>query len=437
MPKIARVAERLTKASIAKLSTTNVRYRVRDAGADGLMLVVEANGRKHWIVRYVGSDSCQREKSIGAYPALLPEQAREEARALRLAVTREGADPIAAVRAARVEAERREHETFAALSEIYFSASQTGWHGHRPKAASTLQKERCNWAKHLLPAFGPRPFAEISRRDVIARIEQIGGVSGPGAANTALEVVRQIFTYAEFKGLVEVHPAVRIPKFHTEARDVVANDVQLRRLWQELDHIRHGARRSAAHSARALQLALLTMQRRGEIVRMERDHIDLERQRWEIPRENKKERRRSVTPLSGWAMEIVTEAMAETDGPFLFPARALGGVSDGPMDPHTLTTLMRRLRARLRIRDLTVHDLRRTGRTMLTDDERFGGEGIDEVTAERVLNHRVGSEAQAAYDWNAYLGKKRRALELWAEELRRIVYGAAPGPAREGMGSDA
>lgn len=26
------------------------------------------------------------------------------------------------------------------------------------------------------------------------------------------------------------------------------------------------------------------------------------------------------------------------------------------------------------------------------------GEGVDEATAERVLNHRVGSDAQAAYD---------------------------------------
>jgi hypothetical protein len=135
--------------------------------------------------------------------------------------------------------------------------------------------------------------------------------------------------------------------------------------------------------------------------------------------------RRSLIRFSGRGTEIVTEATAETGVVFLFPEWALGGVSEGQMDPHTLTTLMRRLRARLRTRDLIVHDLRRTGRTMQTDDERFGDEGIGEVTAERVLNHRVGSEAQAAYDWNACFGKKRRALELWAEEFRGIVFGEA------------
>jgi integrase len=427
MPKFSPSADRLTKTAIAQLSTAEARYRVRDVGCEGLYLVVEPSGRKHWIVRYPGERGVQREKGLGAYPIVLPEQARAQAVAIRGAVAREGADPVKEARTAKAEArrvvERAQDDTFRALSALYFTASETGWHGHRPKAASTLDKERSNWAKHLEPAFGARAYAEIKRGDVIARIEQIGRTSGPGAANTALEVIRQIFTYAEFKELIEVHPAVRIPKFHTEARDVVANEMQLRKLWLELDRIRHGKRRSAAHSARAVQLALLTMQRRGEIARMERSHIDIERQRWEIPRENKKERRRSVTPLSDWAMEIAREAIAETNGEFLFPARALGGVSNGPIDPHSLTTFMRRLRARLRIRDITVHDLRRTGRTMLTDDERFDGEGVDEATAERVLNHRVGSDAQAAYDWNAYLGKKRRALELWAGELKRIVYG--------------
>ncbi len=78
-------------------------------------------------------------------------------------------------------------------------------------------------------------------------------------------------------------------------------------------------------------------------------------------------------------IQIVNEAMAETNGKFHFPARALGGVSDRTVDPHSLTTFMRRLRTRLRIRAITVHGLRRTGGTMLTEDERFDGEGIDEA----------------------------------------------------------
>jgi integrase len=72
--------------------------------------------------------------------------------------------------------------------------------------------------------------------------------------------------------------------------------------------------------------------------------------------------------------------------------------------------------------DVTVHDLRRTGRTKLTGEEL----DVDERTAERVLNHSVGSHQQKAYDWNAYMGKKREALKLWEAELLRIVEGREP-----------
>ncbi|MFZ4072024.1 MAG: tyrosine-type recombinase/integrase, partial [Caulobacterales bacterium] len=244
MPKFSPSADRLTKTAIGQLSTAASRYRVRDLGCEGLYLVVEPTGRKHWIVRYPGERGVQREKGLGAYPAVLPEQARVQALAVRGAVAREGADPIKQERAARRQARETEatapDQTFTALSDLYFAASEAGWHGHKPKAASTLLKERQNWAKHLAPVFGPRPFAEITRRDVIARVEEIGRASGPGAANTALEVIRQIFTYAEFKALIDIHPAVRIPKFTTEPRDVVASEIQLRKLWLELDRIRHG-----------------------------------------------------------------------------------------------------------------------------------------------------------------------------------------------------
>ncbi len=86
MPKVASVAERLTKASIAKLSTTGARYRVRDLAAEGLLLVVEATGRKHWIVRDMGADGRQHERALGAYPALLPEIAREEGAMVRTSI---------------------------------------------------------------------------------------------------------------------------------------------------------------------------------------------------------------------------------------------------------------------------------------------------------------------------------------------------------------
>ena len=86
-------------------------------------------------------------------------------------------------------------------------------------------------------------------------------------------------------------------------------------------------------------------------------------------------------------------------------------VSPSPFeDPHTKGKF------------ITPHDLRRTGRTKLT-----GELGIDDGTAERVLNHSYGSRQANAYDWNAYVPQKRAALAAWADELGRIVHGDPEG----------
>jgi integrase len=63
------------------------------------------------------------------------------------------------------------------------------------------------------------------------------------------------------------------------------------------------------------------------------------------------------------------------------------------------------------------HDLRRTGRTMMTS-ERVG---VTYETAERVIAHLVGSAVSRVYDRNEYLREKRAALEAWAREIDRFV----------------
>jgi integrase len=66
------------------------------------------------------------------------------------------------------------------------------------------------------------------------------------------------------------------------------------------------------------------------------------------------------------------------------------------------------------LKDVTPHDLRRTARTHLTGDRM----SVDEITAEHILGHLVGSRQQNTYDLDTYITPKRVALEAWASELR-------------------
>jgi integrase len=198
---------------------------------------------------------------------------------------------------------------------------------------------------------------------------------------------------------------------------------------------------------------MLTLQRRAEVATMRREDLDLEKDLWTIPAVNKKERRKGLVPLSPKAKEIIEAALARSTSKagYVFP----GSDGEGPLEPHVMTRWLARLRdrraeAEARVKaekalpkdaeflalpaftDVTVHDLRRTGRTKLTGEEL----DVDERTAERVLNHSVGSHQQKAYDWNAYMGKKREALKLWEAELLRIVEGKEPTKPRGGQEGD-
>jgi integrase len=76
---------------------------------------------------------------------------------------------------------------------------------------------------------------------------------------------------------------------------------------------------------------------------------------------------------------------------------------------------------KLAIDQFTVHDLRRTLNTHLA---RLG---ISSEIRSHVLNHssgKRGSVTESVYNVHAYDDEKRRALEIWAAELGRILSGS-------------
>jgi integrase len=425
MPRIAARVERLTRDKIRALKPAARRYRVADQeGASvGLKLVVKPSGQKLWTCRYTRLDGQETEKVLGEWPHLLPEQARQDAAAVVTKARRDGVDPIQAQRRMRAAAKVSKAATFETWADAYMVAARAGTFSasRRPKAESSIEKDAQYLKRHILPEFGAKPVAEVGRGEIVTFIERVAQTSGFSAANSCLQVIRRTFAYARRKEAIENNPALEIQPFPTAPRDVVASDEQIRQLWACLERYISGAaiqkgskaRGDARSTALAIQFSFLTLQRRGEVACLHKDDIDWTRSVWTIPAMNKKERRKGSVPLSPWAVCILNEAFEWGASDWAFPGRD----PTSHIAPKTLTRFMARLRKEEGIEDITPHDLRRTGRTKLTGEDLK----VDELTAERVLNHSVGSKAQAAYDWNSYLPQKRSALEAWSNELARIV----------------
>ncbi len=268
---------------------------------------------------------------------------------MRARVKRQGVDPAEEARqtrreaekARRAEAEAREH-TFKKLSEAYLAASARGFRAGKqklPKAESTIKKERQNLNKHVAPAIGQRPISQIKRKEIVTLLEDIAARSGEDAANGCLEAIRRCFAYARHKELIENNPAIEISRYARPSRDVIASDAEIKKLWLALEDAKqpklsktpnanpgrprkttHGRKDSFA-SATTLQLALLTLQRRGELVAIHKDHIDWGKRLWIIPALNKKERRRGLVPLSPLAVTLLKQAFAHSESEWAFAGR--------------------------------------------------------------------------------------------------------------------
>ena len=171
-----------------------------------------------------------------------------------------------------------------------------------------------------------------------------------------------------------------------------------------------------------LKLQLVTMQRKGELVQIEKTDIDLKNGWWTQPKEKVKNNIAHRVWLSNIAMDLIEEAMKLSgDSKWLFPGRIEGkhltpqAVDHALRDAQT-NDLKRKTVDVLNIIKFTPHDLRRTGATHVT------GAGVSRFIVSRVLNH-VDESITARYDLHKYDGDKKQALETWERKLKNILTG--------------
>jgi integrase len=133
--------------------------------------------------------------------------------------------------------------------------------------------EKANWKNHLSPNFGEKTPDEISTIDV-ERLKSTLTKAGkkPGTVAKVTELLRRLINFGVDR---EYYPApsvrVKLPRVPLDRDPEFLSDVELSRLIGVLDTYED------ATVANIVRLALLTGMRRGELLRLEWDHIDLKR----------------------------------------------------------------------------------------------------------------------------------------------------------------
>jgi integrase len=153
----------------------------------------------------------------------------------------------------------------------------------------------------------------------------------------------------------------------------------------------------------ALEAAILTAARSGEVRLATWSELDLNAATWTLPAERMKAGREHVVPLAPQAVALFQRMKAHKrgDSGLVFPGTKRGQ----PLSDMTLTKALRDMGC-----DVTAHGFRSTFRDWVAEQTSWPAD-----LAEAALAHVVSDKTVAAYQRGTMLEKRRQLMSAWAD----------------------
>ncbi len=349
----------LSEKASARVAKTPGMHAV--GGTPGLYLFATPTASS-WILRYSFAGR-RRDMGLGSRAEVGLAEARERAAAARRQI-RDGIDPLGARREHRqlVMAWHAKRMTFNKAATAYIDAHGDAWRNpkHRAQWVSSL-------STYAAPVFGDLDVGRIDTGLVMRVLEPIWKERTETASRVRGRI-EAVLDWATVGGLRSGDNPARW-KGHLDkllpARGRIAKVEHHAALpYREVGDFMEELRGQQGIGAHALQFAILTACRSGEVRGATWEEIDLEGAVWIIPGSRMKANREHRVPLSGRAHEIVKSMRGL--GSYVFP-----GQRDGrPLSDMSLTAVLRRMgRA-----DLTAHGLRSTFRDWCAEQTAYPNE---------------------------------------------------------------
>lgn len=390
------------------------RLELPDAVLPGLYLIVQPSGLKSWAIRY-RIDGRPRKFTIGRYPLFDVASARARAReALQLVAT--GRDPYVVKQAEAQASRSAAADRIEAVVGLYVER-----HLKPNGKAAYAQVMEALLRNHVVPRWGERRIGAITRKDVVAMMDALTDAGMKTGANRVFSATRAMFNFALQRELIETTPFLGLkPPVSETSRDRVLGEAEIRLVWSAADAI-------GFPFGPAVQLLLLTGQRRDEVTRLVWSEIDGDL--WTLPAERTKNSLEHFVPLSEPVRRIL-DGLPRIVGPagYAFTRTGTAPISDYSSSKARFDAAMLGLAKAdaeragrdpkaVTLKPWRLHDLRRTASTGMA---RLG---FPVHVTEAVLNHRSGtiSGVAAIYNRYAYLEEKRAALGAWASAVHRVV----------------
>jgi integrase len=387
---------------IDKLTTIQVRNAKRrglygDGG--GLFLQVSQGGTKSWVFRFK-EDGRLRVMGLGPVHTIGLAEAREKARECRK-LRLDRIDPIEHRRAKRTAAklEAANTMTFKECAEAYIAAHRAGWRSDKHAAQWTNTLETYAY-RH----FGDLPVQAIDLGLVMKAIEPVWKQK----PETASRVRGRIESVLDWATVREYRRGDNPARWRGHLENLLPKKSKVRHVkhhaalpYDEIGAFMVELRQQENVGARALEFAILTVARTGEVLGAKWNDINIAERLWAIPAERMKTGKEHRVPLSDAAMAILDEMKAIRLSEYVFP-----GVRRGrPLSNMAMLVAMRRMGRG----EVTGHGFRSTFRDWCAERTNFPSE-----IAEMALAHVVGNKVEAAYRRGDLFQKRRQLAEAWA-----------------------
>ena len=374
---------RLSAAAVAKLKKPG-RYAV----GDNLYLQISTWHTKAWVFRYT-LNGTPRHMGMGPCDLITLAEARAKARDARRLLL-DGIDPLEAKQSARRQRllATTRAKTFKECAEALIASREAGW---RRSSGQWHQSLRA----YVYPRIGELSAADIDTAAVMSVLQPIW-TKLPETASRVRGRIEAVLSWAKVHGLRDgdnparwrghldqLLPArakvKRVEHFTALSYDKIGNFMAELAGQQDM-------------AARALQFAILTATRSGEVLGARWNEIN--GHIWTIPPERIKGGREHRVPLSDRALALLPRKRAE----LVFSG------AHGRLGPNALTRVIKRLGY-----NVTAHGFRSTFRDWAAETTAFPNHVV-----EQALAHAISSGVEAAYRRGDLFEKRRELMEAWA-----------------------
>lgn len=396
----------LTDAAIKALKPKEKLYKIVDR--DGMYVVVQPSGAIVFRLDY-RLNGRRETLTLGRYgPA-----------GLSLARAREKVvDARRAISGGRSPAQEKQREKRRLQEAKSFGQFGERWLQEARMADSTRAMRRSIFERDILPAFRNRLLPEILPEDLRGLCAKVKERGAPATAVHVRDIVKLVFAFAILHGEKVANPADEVGPASIATfvpKDRSLSPAEIRIMLGQIEHV------ATLPTIRlGIKLILLSMVRKSELQDAVWDEVDFENAVWSIPKERMKRSKAHNVYLSQQMLDIfIALKTCAGNSKYVLPSRY---DADAPMSRATfnrITTAVveRAKKEGLPLESFTVHDLRRTGSTLLNEL------GFNSDWIEKCLAHEDGRSSRGIYNKAEYEHQRRHMMQEWSNLVDAWVAG--------------